>query len=69
MQFRKNIGPKERIVRIVAGAAMMLCGLAGVGLTPLGLGITAVGAVSIATGLARYCPACAIAGKDSSNHC
>lgn len=69
MRFQKNLGPRERIVRIAAGAAIMLCGLAGLGMTPLGLGIAAVGAVSIATGLARYCPACAIAGKNGDQHC
>lgn len=69
MQFQKNVGPRERIVRIVAGAAMVLCGLAGIGMTPLGIGIAAAGAVSIVTGLVRYCPACAIAGKDGSDSC
>lgn len=69
MRFRKNVGPKERVARIVAGAAMMLCGLAGLGATPLGWGIAAVGAVSMGTGLVRYCPACAIAGKKGADNC
>lgn len=67
MQFQKNVGPKERVVRIVAGAAMVLCGLAGLGTTLLGWSVAAVGAMSIVSGLVRYCPACSIAGKKGAD--
>jgi hypothetical protein len=65
MLFRKNVGPRERIARIIAGAVMVLCGFVGLHATPLGLLVAAVGAVSILTGVIRYCPACSLAGKKS----
>ena len=65
MLFRKNVGRRERIVRIVAGPLMIFCGLLGLHATPLGILIAIVGLISLATGLVRYCPACAIAGKQS----
>jgi hypothetical protein len=63
MLIRKNVSRRERIVRIAAGILMMLCGLLGLHATPLGMFVAAVGLVSIVTGLVRYCPACALAGK------
>lgn len=63
MPIRKNVGRRERIVRIVAGVLMMLGGLLGLHATPLGIFVAVAGCISIATGLIRYCPACAIAGK------
>lgn len=63
MLFRKNVSRKERVVRIVAGVLMVLCGLVGLGATPLGWLVAAVGCGSIVTGLLRYCPACSLAGK------
>jgi uncharacterized membrane protein HdeD (DUF308 family) len=65
MLFRKNVGRKERVVRVVAGVLMMLCGLLGLGATPLGWLIVAVGLGSVVTGVIRYCPACSLAGKDA----
>ena len=69
MQIRKNISPKERIVRVAGGIVMMLCGLIGLQATPLGWAIATAGLVSVATGLIRYCPACAIAGRNSADNC
>lgn len=69
MLFRKNVGPKERVARVAAGILMMLCGLYGLGATPLGWSVAAAGLVSLATGLVRYCPACAIAGRNSNDKC
>jgi hypothetical protein len=63
MLFRKNVSRKERIVRIVAGALMILCGLVGLRAAPLGWFIAAIGLGSVVTGLLRYCPACSLAGK------
>jgi hypothetical protein len=65
MLFRKNVGRRERIARIIAGAVMVLCGLLGLHATPLGLLVAAVGAMSIVSGVIRYCPACSLAGKKS----
>jgi hypothetical protein len=69
MLIPKNVGPKERVVRIVAGVAMMLCGLVGLGVTPLDIAVAAVGGASVVSGLIRYCPACAIAGKRGAGNC
>jgi hypothetical protein len=72
MRIPRNLGPKERFVRIAAGILMIGCGLAGFGATPLGWGIAAAGAINVVMGLIRYCPACAIAGKkniDDSRNC
>ncbi len=66
---RKNVGPKERIARIVGGCLMVLCGLVGLHATPMGLALAAVGAVSMLTGVVRYCPACALSGRKPTDHC
>jgi hypothetical protein len=64
--FTRNIGSKERVARIVGGALMMLCGIVGLKASPLGLMLTAVGVVSLVTGIVRFCPACALAGRKST---
>lgn len=66
---RKNIGPKERIARIVGGCLMVLCGLIGLQATPLGLAVAAVGVGSMLTGVFRYCPACALNGRKPTDDC
>lgn len=63
MLIHKNVGPRERIIRIVAGILMVLCGIFGLHATPLGIFVAIVGGGTMLTGLIRYCPACAIAGK------
>lgn len=67
--FNRNIGSKERIARMVAGALMILCGLAGLHATPLGLIVAGAGVASLLTGLIRYCPACALAGRKRGDNC
>jgi hypothetical protein len=64
--FTRNVGSKERVARIVGGALMMLCGVVGLKASPLGLMLAAVGAVSLVTGIVRFCPACALAGRKST---
>ena len=64
--FTRNVGSKERVVRIVGGSLMVLCGLFGLGASAAGLAVAAVGVVSIVTGIVRYCPACAIAGRKAN---
>ncbi len=61
--FRKNVGSKERIARIVGGCLMLLFGLLGMQASPPGLAIAGMGLVGIVTGALRFCPACAIAGR------
>jgi hypothetical protein len=69
MLIRKNVGSKERIARVVGGCLMILCGVIGLHASPLGLVVAATGAVSMVTGIIRFCPACAIAGRTSSDNC
>ncbi len=65
MIYRKNVGGKEQLVRIAAGAAMVACGLIGLAGNPVGYLIAAVGVVTGLTGIVGYCPACAMAGRKS----
>lgn len=65
---RKNVGGKERIARVIGGCLMVLCGLVGLHATPLGLAIAGVGVVSLVTGVIRYCPACAMAGRTPTDN-
>ena len=65
MFYRKNVGRTERILRVVGGGLMILCGLTGLRATSLGWVLTAAGLVTIVTGAVGYCPACAVAGKKS----
>jgi hypothetical protein len=62
---RRNVGSKERVARVIGGCLMILCGLVGLQASPLGLAIAGVGVVSMVTGVIRYCPACAMAGRKS----
>lgn len=63
MSTCKNVSRKERVARLAGGCLMILCGLAGLGATPLGFAVAGVGLVTMVTGAVRYCPACAIAGR------
>ena len=63
MFYRKNVGSKERVGRLVAGGAMMLCGLVGLQASPLGWLLAASGVVTVSTGVVGYCPACAMVGR------
>jgi hypothetical protein len=63
MFYAKNVGLKERIVRTAGGAIMILCGVVGLQLSPLGLLLAGAGAVTIVTGLVGFCPACAMVGR------
>ena len=63
MFYRKNMGAKERVSRLLAGGLMVVCAFALVGTTPLGWLIAGSGVVTAATGLVGFCPACAIVGR------
>jgi hypothetical protein len=67
--FKRNVGSKERIVRVIGGVLMIACGLIVLHATPLGIGVAAIGAISLVTGLIRYCPACAMAGRNANDRC
>jgi hypothetical protein len=59
------MGAGERAARAVAGVVMAACSLALIGATPLGLALAASGVFTALTGLAGFCPACAMAGRKS----
>ena len=63
MFYRKNVPGSERIIRVVAGIAMIACGLLGLRGMPVGYLVAGVGLVTLLTGFVGYCPACAVAGR------
>lgn len=63
MVYRKNVGSKESVARVLGGLLIVACSLTQIGTTPLGLVLAASGMVAVLTGLLGYCPACALAGR------
>lgn len=63
MWYRKNVGFKEGLVRVLGGVLIVVCSLSVVGSTPLGWVLAASGVCTVLTGLFGYCPACAMAGR------
>jgi Protein of unknown function (DUF2892) len=58
MWYRKNVGGRER------AGLMLICGVAALHASPLGLLLSGTGVVTLVTGVFGYCPACAIAGRE-----
>jgi Protein of unknown function (DUF2892) len=63
MFYRKNLPGWERTMRVIAGIAMIACGLLGLPGTPIGYLIAGSGGVAIMTGFFGFCPMCAMAGR------
>ena len=63
MWYRKNVGAKEGVVRLLAGGLAAASALVLLGWTPLGLGLAAGGVSLALTGVFGYCPACAVVGR------
>jgi hypothetical protein len=63
MLYRKNVRGWEQITRLLAGAAMVACGMIGLTGNPVGYLVAGVGVATMLTGLFGYCPACAMAGR------
>ena len=63
MMFKRNMGSKERVARMVFGALLICTGVVAMHSSALGIAVAAVGAVSLITGIFSYCPACAVAGR------
>jgi hypothetical protein len=63
MLYVKNVPAWERVVRVVAGLAMIGCGLLGLKGSAIGYLIAAVGAVTLLTGFVGFCPMCAMGGR------
>ena len=64
MWYRKNVGSKEGLARVLGGALIVACSLTQIGTTPLGLVLAASGVLTALTGVFGFCPACAIAGRE-----
>jgi len=63
MFFQNNLPVWERLVRLVAGAAIVTCGLIGIGMNLPGITLAAIGVATGLTGIFGFCPACAMAGR------
>jgi len=63
MFYRKNMGTKQALARLIGGGLMILCGVLGLQASPLGLLLAGAGAVTMLTGAVGYCPMCAIANR------
>ena len=63
MIYAKNVPGVERIIRVLAGLALVAAGLIGMKGMPLGYLLTASGAVAVLTGFVGFCPMCALAGR------
>lgn len=63
MLYRKNVFAWEQVVRLVAGAAMIVYGLMGAPGTTMGYVLAAIGLYTALTGVFGYCPACAMIGR------
>ena len=63
MLYRKNVGSKEGLGRVLLGALIVAGSLMQLGTTPMGLALAASGVFTALTGLFGYCPACAMVGR------
>jgi hypothetical protein len=63
MLYRKNIRSWEQVTHLLAGVAMLACGLIALAGNPVGYLVAGVGVATFLTGLFGYCPACAVAGR------
>lgn len=63
MLYRKNVGSKESVLRVLGGVLMVAGSLALLGSTPRGWVLAASGVGLVLSGLFGYCPACAMVGR------
>ena len=63
MLYVKNVPVWERVMRVVAGVAMVACGLIVLGSGPVGWLSAGAGVVTALTGFVGFCPMCAVAGR------
>ena len=62
MFYVKNLPVWERLARLVAGLAMISCGVHYYG-KPAGWAFLAIGAVTLMTAVFGFSPGCALAGR------
>jgi len=62
----RNVGSVDKIIRLVAGAALAVFGFTAMGASGMGLVAIVVGIVLIATALLNFCPLFKILGISSA---
>ncbi len=65
MKLKRNVGTRDRLIRAVVGALLILLAILAPGPLTLILGI--VGAVLLATGLLGICPLYALLKRDTTD--
>lgn len=63
MIYTKNVPATERVIRALAGFALIAFGLMAMRGAPLGYILAASGVVAALTGFVGFCPMCALAGR------
>lgn len=61
MFYIKNLPRWKRITRVIAGTAMIACGIMGLKGLAIGYLIASVGALTAITGFIGFCPMCSFA--------
>lgn len=65
LHLTRNVGTAQRVLRIIAGGMMAAGGVMLFHGQPVGYVLAAMGAMGLLTGVAGYCPACAMIGTRS----
>jgi hypothetical protein len=65
MFYRKNMRTSEQVIRLVAGCAIAAAGWVAFRGGVAGWIAIAAGTMTLMTGLAGFCPACALVGRRS----
>jgi Protein of unknown function (DUF2892) len=63
MFYAKNVPGWERMLRVIAGLAMIAFGLLGLPGQVIGYAFAAGGVVAALTGFVGFCPMCALVGR------
>jgi Protein of unknown function (DUF2892) len=63
MFYTKNLPLWERVLRVVAGLAMLACGLIGLKGLAVGYLVAVSGMITLLTGFVGFCPMCALYGR------
>jgi hypothetical protein len=63
MFYVKNVPGWERVLRVIAGLAMIACGLLALKGLLIGYLLAGSGVLTMLTGFFGFCPMCAMAGR------